>query len=183
MRYFPLFLLFIVLSTAPVWSQFAAGDYTELEDTKPRDPAAKWDAGKAPVRLRWGSTDVRYSKWKLPSPVSTAKWSARAWRGERVNAQAVLWTARALDSRFRIWAAGDCFLVYPQRSSIRMERLVEGVQDAEKIRILRKEFAAAGKTKQLEQLNAAVARFTAANLTQTNAGEMVARGRAVLNGF
>lgn len=36
------------------------------------------------------------------------------------------------------WTAGDCFLVYPgPRSSIRFERLREGIADYEKIRILR----------------------------------------------
>ena len=44
------------------------------------------------------------------------------------------------DSRFRSWPAGDTYMVYPgNRSSIRYERLVEGIQDAEKIRILRKQ--------------------------------------------
>lgn len=43
-----------------------------------------------------------------------------------------------LDSRFRKWPAGDTYIVYPDaRSSIRFERLREGIQDAEKIRILR----------------------------------------------
>lgn len=42
------------------------------------------------------------------------------------------------DSRFRAWLAGDTYLVYPDaRSSIRFERLREGIQDAEKIRILK----------------------------------------------
>jgi len=46
-----------------------------------------------------------------------------------------------IDSRFRTWPAGDTYIVYPEaRSSIRFERLIEGIQDAEKIRILRKEF-------------------------------------------
>lgn len=45
------------------------------------------------------------------------------------------------DSRFVTWPAGDTYIVYPQaRSSMRFERLVEGIQDAEKIRILREEF-------------------------------------------
>jgi hypothetical protein len=35
------------------------------------------------------------------------------------------------------WTPGDCFLVYPGgRSSIRFERLREGIQDFEKIRIV-----------------------------------------------
>lgn len=42
-----------------------------------------------------------------------------------------------IDSRFRTWPAGDTYIVYPlARSSIRFERLVEGVQDYEKISIL-----------------------------------------------
>ncbi|MCC8153557.1 MAG: DUF4091 domain-containing protein, partial [Tannerellaceae bacterium] len=46
------------------------------------------------------------------------------------------WTPDPLhDTRFHTWAAGDCFLVYPgNRSSIRFERLIEGIQDFEKIR-------------------------------------------------
>jgi len=41
------------------------------------------------------------------------------------------------DSRYGSWPAGDCYLVYPGGSSIRMERLVEGIQAYEKIRLLR----------------------------------------------
>ena len=42
------------------------------------------------------------------------------------------------DTRFgKAWASGDCFLVYPGGSSIRFERLVEGIQAYEKIRLLR----------------------------------------------
>ncbi|RFS24537.1 DUF4091 domain-containing protein [Chitinophaga silvatica] len=42
------------------------------------------------------------------------------------------------DSRFRSWAAGDTYFVYPgPRSSVRFEKIVEGVQAYEKIRILR----------------------------------------------
>src|SRR5690606_16057534 len=42
------------------------------------------------------------------------------------------------DSRFRTWPAGDTYIVYPQgRSSIRYERMVEGIQDYEKVKVLR----------------------------------------------
>ena len=43
------------------------------------------------------------------------------------------------DSRFnsRSWYSGDCYLVYPGGSSIRFERLIEGIQAYEKIRLLR----------------------------------------------
>ena len=42
-----------------------------------------------------------------------------------------------VDSRFRTWRAGDCYLVYPDGPSIAFQRLIEGIQDNEKIRILR----------------------------------------------
>ncbi len=42
------------------------------------------------------------------------------------------------DSRFRTWPAGDTYIVYPEaRSSIRFERLVEGIQDIEKLKVIR----------------------------------------------
>ncbi len=88
--------LLLIFFAVPAWAQAPVGDYTELEDSRPRDTAAKWDAQKAPVQLQWGSTDVRYAKWNVPAAVSAVKWTTRAWRGERVNAQAVLWTAREL---------------------------------------------------------------------------------------
>lgn len=43
-----------------------------------------------------------------------------------------------VDSRFRTWPAGDTYIVYPQaRGSIRYERLLEGIQDYEKISIVK----------------------------------------------
>ena len=52
------------------------------------------------------------------------------------------------DTRYpaRDWASGDCFLVYPEGSSIRFERLVEGIQQYEKLRILE-----AGATPKMKQ--------------------------------
>ena len=41
------------------------------------------------------------------------------------------------DSRFGNWPAGDTYLVYPDGSSIRFERLIEGIQAYEKVRLLR----------------------------------------------
>lgn len=67
------------------------------------------------------------------------------------------------DSRFRTWPAGDTYMVYPDaRSSIRFERLVEGIQDAEKIRILRKMYTTENtqeSLKKLEKLNQTIATF------------------------
>lgn len=41
------------------------------------------------------------------------------------------------DSRFGHWVSGDTYLLYPEGSSMRFERFIEGVQDYEKIRIIR----------------------------------------------
>lgn len=44
------------------------------------------------------------------------------------------------DSRYPRWMSGDTYLVYPyNRSSIRFERLIDGIEVAEKVRQLRKE--------------------------------------------
>ncbi len=46
------------------------------------------------------------------------------------------------DSRFRSWGSGDTFQVYPYgRSTMRFERLVDGIEAFEKVKILRKKYA------------------------------------------
>lgn len=88
------------------------------------------------------------------------------------------------DSRFRTWAAGDCYQIYPgPRSSIRWERMIEGIQDAEKIRILREEFTTKNQQSKLKKLNDTVARFVPGNLDSTNAGQMLNDARKILNSF
>jgi hypothetical protein len=80
------------------------------------------------------------------------RWAYNSWVKEPLT-----------DSRFRTWPAGDTYVVYPgPRSSIRFERLLEGIQDAEKIRILREEFSSSSKqddVNKLARLNELVARF------------------------
>ncbi len=80
------------------------------------------------------------------------RWAYNSWTEDPIR-----------DSRFRKWTAGDTYLVYPEgRSSIRFERLIEGIQDWEKIRALKLAFAAentpeaAAKSASLDQ---AVSRF------------------------
>ena len=46
------------------------------------------------------------------------------------------------DSRFRYWASGDTFVVYPgARSSIRFERLIDGIELFEKVHTLRAKYS------------------------------------------
>ena len=64
------------------------------------------------------------------------------------------WTADPLtDARFRTWPAGDCFVVYPGgRASIHLAKLTEGIQDFEKVRILRAQWQKEGNEVKLAQL-------------------------------
>jgi hypothetical protein len=49
------------------------------------------------------------------------------------------WPADPLrDARFAYWPTGDCFMVYPGSSSVRFEKLREGISDYEKINIVKK---------------------------------------------
>ena len=87
------------------------------------------------------------------------RWSYNSWPADPVR-----------DSRFTAWPAGDTYLVYPDaRSSIRFERLREGIQDYEKIRILRSELASdntpKGAAKRAE-LEAAVRPFEMHDVSQ-----------------
>ncbi|MDR0940553.1 MAG: DUF4091 domain-containing protein [Mediterranea sp.] len=93
------------------------------------------------------------------------------------------WPARPLlDSRFRAWAAGDTYLVYPDaRSSIRFERLIEGIQAHEKIRILRQEFTDKGNNAGLRKLDTLLAPFKLGALPETSAAAMVKKAEDALN--
>lgn len=81
------------------------------------------------------------------------------------------------DTRFRTWAAGDCFLVYPGGSSIRMERLTEGIQDYEKIRILRSEL----KGDKLKKLDEELKKFAPTQIGRdVDVEKLVNDGKALL---
>lgn len=85
------------------------------------------------------------------------------------------------DSRFRTWPAGDTYIIYPGgRSSIRFERLKEGIQDAEKIRILRQRFTDAGETDKLAQLERVLAQFDVTGIPEEACNVLVARGKRAL---
>ena len=64
----------------------------ECADPHPA-PSAPWQAVKQ-VELGWGTTDLRYQKNEIPA--LTRKLELYAWRGERVNAQAVLLAPQAI---------------------------------------------------------------------------------------
>ena len=89
-----------------------------------------------------------------------------------------------LDSRFRTWAAGDTYLVYPgARSCIRFERLIEGIQAHEKITILRQEFEKKGNKAGLKKIEKMLAPFNLGNMPEIPAAVTVNRANQILNSF
>ena len=63
------------------------------------------------------------------------------------------------DSRFRKFGSGDTYCYYPgNRSSVRFERLIEGIHQFEKIQILKEEYK--NNAEKLAQLNTLLNRFT-----------------------
>ncbi len=92
------------------------------------------------------------------------------------------WTVDPLsDARFRAWPAGDCFVVYPGgRSSVRMEKLAEGIRDYEKAVILMDEWRQCGDTVSLGNMAAVLEEFKAFALEEGCAGDAVKKARALV---
>jgi hypothetical protein len=88
------------------------------------------------------------------------------------------------DSRWRRYPSGTLFQFYPgPRTSIRFEKLIEGVQDFEKIRILKEEFEKNGNEEGLRELNHALSLIKIEDLPKVTAAEMVEKAKAILNKF
>lgn len=114
------------------------------------------------------------------SPLAESAWLG--WHAAAKNYSGYLrwayncWVREPLqDSRFRTWAAGDTYLVYPgPRSSMRFERMIEGIQVYEKIRVLKAEGKGAAVDKVLKafEINA---------LKAKTAGDMVNKATTILN--
>ena len=78
-------------------------DYVELTDTALRDEADAWCKQSKVPHFEWGTTSTRYAKWRIPSELKGKIWKTRGWRGERVNAQAVLYDIKDLkDVRLQV---------------------------------------------------------------------------------
>lgn len=101
------------------------------------------------------------------------RWAYNCWNAEPFQ-----------DTRFSKWAAGDTWLVYPgNRTSIRFERLREGIQDYEKARHIRSKLKEHGRDADLARLDEAIARFELDALNTTPAATAVNEAKAVLNSF
>jgi hypothetical protein len=86
------------------------------------------------------------------------------------------------DTRSASRAAGYYWMVYPEGgSSLRMERLLEGIQDYEKIKILLRDIDRANDVISREKLQRTLRTFTLGNLKSMSAEKMVEEARIILN--
>ena len=85
------------------------------------------------------------------------------------------------DSRYSTWSAGDTYFVYPGGSSIRFERLIEGIQDYEKIRILKTRYQ--HQPQKLQLLLEVLKIFETAALQHQPAAMQLQKAKAVLNAY
>ncbi len=70
------------------------------------------------------------------------------------------------DSRFRTWPAGDTYIIYPKgRSSIRYERMLEGIQDFEKVRMVAAALTGRAPSRDLLELNKVIQKFNGVERT------------------
>ena len=95
------------------------------------------------------------------------RWAYNSWQEDPAS-----------DSRFGNWSSGDTYLVYPYcRSSIRFERLIDGIEAAEKTRALRAE------NKDIAELEKVLAEIRGMNANDSTQPwrEMVEKASKTLN--
>lgn len=123
------------------------------------------------------------------SQPAEAEWLG--WHAAKENLDGYLrwalnsWVKNPLqDTRFTAWAAGDTYIIYPDaRSSVRMERLTEGIQAFEKIRILREEFQQKGKKGALKRIDKTLQLFDELGMDKVSPTDAVNRAKKVINQF
>lgn len=87
------------------------------------------------------------------------------------------------DSRFRTWAAGDTYMVYPGgKSGVRFELLREGMQDVAKVQVLREQWKGdPAYAKKMGLLDGAISAFTYETLSAGGASSALDTARKLIN--
>jgi hypothetical protein len=85
------------------------------------------------------------------------------------------------DARYSTWSAGDTYFIYPGGTSIRFERLIEGIQDYEKIQVLKKMYK--NNPGKLQPLLQVIKTFEITALDKQTAAGMLQQAKAVLNKY
>lgn len=133
-------------------------------------------------------TEPRPNTFTFSAPAE-AEWLG--WFAAKENLDGYLrwalnsWVKNPLqDSRFTAWAAGDTYMIYPEgRSSIRFERLIEGIQSYEKIRILKEEFGRKGNKSAIKQIDKVLKSFNEYTLEEIPAAAVVSKAKEAINRY
>lgn len=180
------------------WKIALAGDYhPEIEkDIYDYCIASRWQFPTATLQQR--QQQEKLSTWytccteKYPNGFTFSPPAEHVWMGWYTAAKNMdgylrwaynSWPKNPLqDSRFTAWPAGDTYQIYPgPMTSIRFEKLIEGIQDFEKIRILKKEYKTKGNEKKLKELEEVLQEFDIKALQNHTAEEMVLKAKEFLN--
>ncbi|WP_413999048.1 glycoside hydrolase domain-containing protein [Flavobacterium sp. W1B] len=180
------------------WKITLAGDYhPEIEkDIFDYCIASRWSFPEDVLQLR--QQQGKLSTWytccteKYPNGFTFSPPAEHVWLGWYTAAKNMdgylrwaynSWPKEPLkDSRFTAWPAGDTYQVYPgPMTSIRFEKLIEGIQDFEKIRILKEQYKKNGEEEKLKKLEIALMKFEIEKLSQQTAEEMVKEAKLILN--
>ncbi|WP_242921218.1 DUF4091 domain-containing protein [Pontibacter liquoris] len=188
----------LLKSVDPGWKITMAGDYhPEIEpEIFDYSLAVNWTFDAEALKRRKAqekpSTFYTSCSHALPNAFTFSPPAEQAWLGWYAASKGFTGYLRwaynswvqhpAQDSRFRTWPAGDTYQVYPgPMSSIRFEKLKEGIQDFEKIRLLREEFRQKGDQQKLGELDRILAAFELPVLEKKGAAATVQQAKAALN--
>ena len=160
---------------------------TIAEKFTPEEIEARRKAGKVTTYYTC-CTEPRPNTFTFSEPAE-AEWLA--WHSAKENLDGYLrwalnsWVKNPLqDSRFTAWAAGDTYMIYPgARSSIRLERLTEGVQAFEKIRILKEEFERKGNKGAIKNIDKVLKMFDESGMDKISPTTAVNKAKEVINRY
>lgn len=156
----------------------------------------KFDKDVLSERKSLGKPTTFYTacKERHPGPYTFSPPAENAWLGWHAAAKGytgyLFWAFNTwvkeplLDSRFRSWPSGTCYQFYPgPRTSIRFEKLIEGIQDFEKIRIIKEQLRNEGNVIGLKEIEDVLSAFEIPALDSIPASEMITRAKKVLNKY
>ena len=196
-------MLAFLRKTAPGLKVSSAGFYHEGINSSIHEFSSNWrDQFRIPLekireRKTAGQVTTYYVACGIPKPNNftfspPAESCFIGWMASAMGFDGFLrwaynsWPENPLeDSRYIKWPAGDTYLVYPgPLSSIRFERLREGIQDYEKIRILRKMLAEDGSPEAAVargELDGFLAKIRPGILEQRSAAKITREGRRLVH--
>jgi len=187
---------------APDFKVTMAGFYHESVNASIHDFSSNWrDEGRIPeeaiaARKAAGLKTTYYVACGIPKPNNftfspPSESCYQGWIAAAMGFDGFLrWANNSwpedptVDSRFERWAAGDTYLMYPgAMSSVRFERLREGIQDYEKIRMLQTsvpENLSGEAAAALAEFNTFLDQIGSKTLDDRSAAEVLAEGKKLL---